>query len=97
MTSVCRFAKEQKDLVHFLFEGSDSTHHCTGSSFNGKILRRVTGKQNLLFELADAALCKPDGIVRDVVFWIVKEDILKDLVGVALEFVKNRTLRTFAG
>ena len=31
-------------------------------------LKRVTGKQNILFELAGAALDKPDGLVRDVVF-----------------------------
>jgi hypothetical protein len=31
-------------------------------------LKRVSGKQNLLFDLAGAALEQPDGIVRDVVF-----------------------------
>jgi hypothetical protein len=30
-------------------------------------IKRVTGKQNLLFELADATLAHPDDIVRDVV------------------------------
>jgi TnpA family transposase len=43
-------------------------------------LKRVSGKQNLLFELADAALHQPDGIVREVVFPVVDEQTLKDLV-----------------
>jgi hypothetical protein len=43
-------------------------------------LKRVTGKQNLLFELADATLAQPDGIVRDVVFPVVDEQTLRDLV-----------------
>ncbi len=34
-------------------------------------LKRVTGKQNLLFELADATLAHPDGVMRDVVFPVV--------------------------
>ena len=43
-------------------------------------LKRVTGKQNLLFELADATLAQPDGVVRDVVFPVVGEQTLRDLV-----------------
>jgi hypothetical protein len=43
-------------------------------------LKRVSGKQNLLFELADATLENPDGIVRDVVFPVVSEQTLRDLV-----------------
>ena len=43
-------------------------------------LKRVTGKQNLLFDLAGAALEQPDGIVRDVVFPVVGEQTLRDLV-----------------
>jgi len=43
-------------------------------------LKRVTGKQSLLFELADAALDRPDGIVRDVVFPVVSEQTLQSLV-----------------
>ncbi len=43
-------------------------------------LRRVSGKQNLLFQVADAALTHPDGIVRDVVFPIVNEGTLRTLV-----------------
>jgi TnpA family transposase len=43
-------------------------------------LKRVSGKQNLLFELAGAALDHPDGIVREVVFPVVGEQTLRDLV-----------------
>jgi TnpA family transposase len=43
-------------------------------------LKRVAGKQNLLFELADATLAQPDGVVRDVVFPVVDEQTLRDLV-----------------
>jgi len=43
-------------------------------------LKRVTGKTNLLFQLADASLTKPDGLVRDVVFPVVGEATLRDLV-----------------
>src|SRR5262249_37128950 len=43
-------------------------------------LKRVSGKQNLLFELAGAAIDHPDGIVREVVFPVVGEQTLRDLV-----------------
>ena len=43
-------------------------------------LKRVTGKQNILFELADAALARPDGVVREVLFPVTGEQTLRDLV-----------------
>ena len=43
-------------------------------------LKRVTGKQSLLFQVADAALAHPDGTVRAVVFPVVAEGTLRDLV-----------------
>ena len=43
-------------------------------------LTRVTGKQNLVFELADATLAQPDGVVREVVFPVVSAQTLRDLV-----------------
>ncbi len=42
--------------------------------------KRVTGKTALLFQLAEAALAAPDGTVREVVFPIVGEQTLRDLV-----------------
>ena len=43
-------------------------------------LKRVSGKQDLLFELAGAALDQPEGIVREVVFPVVSEQTSRDLV-----------------
>lgn len=42
--------------------------------------RRVNGKTNILFQMADAALSNPDGIVRQVLFPVVNENILTALV-----------------
>ena len=71
------------DLVDLLIE----TIHRIGARAERKVerellddLKRVTGKQNLLFELADATLAQPDGVVRDVVFPVVGEQTLRDLV-----------------
>ncbi len=43
-------------------------------------IKRVTGKTNILFHLADATLAQPDGVVRDVVFPVVGESTLRALV-----------------
>jgi hypothetical protein len=43
-------------------------------------LKRVSGKTGMLFRLADATLMHPDGIVRDVVFPVVSEQTLRELV-----------------
>jgi TnpA family transposase len=71
------------DLVDLLIE----TIHQIGARAERKVerellddLKRVTGKQNLLFELAEATLAKPDGVVREVVFPVVGEQTLRDLV-----------------
>ena len=70
-------------LVDLLIE----TIHHIGARAERKVerellddLKRVTGKQNILFELADASLARPDGIVRDVVFPVAGEQTLRDLV-----------------
>jgi TnpA family transposase len=59
-------------------------------------LKRVGGKHNLLFEIADATLAQPDGVVRDVVFPVVDEQTLRDLVkeGKATGPRYRTTLRT---
>lgn len=41
---------------------------------------RVTGKQRLLYKLAQAALTDPEGSVRDVIFSVVGEETLRRLV-----------------
>jgi len=43
-------------------------------------LRRVNGKTNMLYRLAEAALASPDGVVSEVLFPIVNEDTLRNLV-----------------
>ena len=42
--------------------------------------RRVNGKTNLLFQMADVALNNPDGIIKQVLFPVVSENTLKALV-----------------
>ena len=71
------------DLVDILIE----TIHRIGARAERRVdrellddLKRVSGKQNLLFDLAGAALEKPDGTVREVVFPVVGEQTLRDLV-----------------
>src|SRR3954454_534821 len=43
-------------------------------------LKRVGGKPSLLFDLAGAAVEKPDGTVREVLFPVVGDQTLRDLV-----------------
>jgi hypothetical protein len=71
------------DLVDLLIE----TIHRIGARAERKVerepledIKRVSGKHNLLFEVADASLTHPDGIVREVVFPVVGEQTLRDLV-----------------
>jgi TnpA family transposase len=71
------------DLIDLLIE----TIHHIGARAEHRVdrellddLKRVAGKQNLLFGVAGAALERPDGIVRDVVFPVVGEQTLRDLV-----------------
>ena len=42
--------------------------------------KKVSGKNGLLFQMAEAALAEPDGLVRDVVFPVVDERTLGTLV-----------------
>jgi TnpA family transposase len=43
-------------------------------------LKKVTGKTNLLFRLAEATLETPEGIVKEVVYPVVPEPTLRELV-----------------
>lgn len=45
-----------------------------------KDLKRVRGKNRLFFAVAEAVVATPDGTVREVVFPVVPEQTLKDLV-----------------
>ncbi|MGE5713733.1 MAG: Tn3 family transposase [Betaproteobacteria bacterium] len=87
------------DLVDLLLE----TIHRIGARAEAKVertmladLKRVAGKQGLLFALAGAAVAQPDGRVRDVLFPVVNEQILNDLVkeGEATGPAYRTTLRT---
>jgi len=66
-------------------------------------LRRVTGKTNLLFRIAEAALANPEATVAEVVFPIIDQDGLSDLVreyhadGPALRSMANRYARLSYG
>jgi len=77
-------AEEVTDtLVQMLFQ---ITHGVDKRSENRIVkeyvadIRRVRGKPELLFRIANAALDNPDGTVRDVIFPVVGEQTLKDLI-----------------
>jgi TnpA family transposase len=87
------------DLVDLLIE----TIHHIGARAERRVerdmlndLRRISGKQSLLFELAGASLGRPDGTVREVVFPVVGEQTLRDLVkeGQTVGPAYRTTLRT---
>lgn len=42
--------------------------------------RKVNGKTNILFQMTDAALNNPDGVIRQVLFPVVSENTLRALV-----------------
>jgi TnpA family transposase len=70
-------------LVELLVE----TVHAIGARAERRVeqhvineIRKVSGKENLLFEIANASLTRPDGIVREVVFPVAGEQTLRDLV-----------------
>lgn len=82
------------NLVELLVE----TVHAIGARAERRVeqqaigeLKRVTGKTNLLFEIAGAAVAQPDGTVRDVVFPVAGEQTLRDLVR---EWQSGPTYRT---
>lgn len=88
LTSLAAFAHLRgRTLIDDLADLLIETIHHIGARAERKVdrellddVKRVTGKQNILFEVADATLGKPDGIVREVVFPVVSEETLRDLV-----------------
>ncbi|MBD2505642.1 Tn3 family transposase [Anabaena azotica] len=42
--------------------------------------KKVHGKTNLLFQMAEASLQQPDGVIKEVIFPVVSETTLKNLV-----------------
>jgi broad specificity phosphatase PhoE len=63
-------------IVHRI--GKRAEHRVETAYIND--LKRVAGKTRLLYRIADAALEHPDESVREVVFPIVNEQTLRDLV-----------------
>lgn len=45
-----------------------------------KDLKKVTGKNNILFKIAEKSLEEPEGVIKDTIYPIVNVEILKDLV-----------------
>jgi TnpA family transposase len=88
LTALAAFAHLRgRSLTDGLIDLLIETIHRIGAHAERKVerelfddLKRVTGKQNILFELADASLAQPDGVVREVVFPVAGEQTLRDLV-----------------
>jgi len=61
-----------------------------------KDLKKVHGKEGILFRIAEASVTNPDGIVRDVVYPVASESTLRDLVreAKANEAVYKQRVRT---
>ncbi|WJE55615.1 Tn3 family transposase (plasmid) [Bacillus cereus] len=65
--------------------------------------RKVSGKTNVLFRMAEKAVEQPDGIIRDVLFPVVGEDTLKGIVkemkhtGPAYRQKVHTVMRSFYG
>jgi TnpA family transposase len=77
----------ERELADTLVDLLLSTVHRIGARAERRVerelledLKRVAGKHGLLFQLAEASLARPDGIVRDVVYPVVNEQTLRDLV-----------------
>ncbi len=57
-------------------------------------LKKVRGKEGILFQLADASVGQPEGTVRRVLFPVVGEKTLRDLVAEANEKAFKARVRT---
>ena len=79
-------ARQQKIIDTLVELLTDTVHHIQKRAENRVAkffladLRRVSGKNHLLFQLAEAALAQPEGIACQVLFPVVDEQTLRDLV-----------------
>ncbi|MFB9682048.1 Tn3 family transposase [Streptosporangium vulgare] len=82
-------AEREREVTDTLVDLLIATVHRVGARAERKVteelinaFKRVSGKENLLFTIADAALTSPDGVVREVVFPVVRggEQTLRELV-----------------
>ncbi len=85
LTSFC-FLRQQEIadnlvelLIHLVHKIGIKAEKHVEKQIIGEI-KRVAGKQSLLFRLAETALEHPDGVVREVVYPVVNEQTLRDLV-----------------
>lgn len=81
--------RREREITDTLVELLIATVHRIGARAEKRVtnelinaFKRVTGKENILFHIADAALQRPDGAVREVVFPAVTggEETLRELV-----------------
>jgi len=73
-----------QDITDHLVELLIDIVHRSGAKAQQKVekellndLKRVSGKTNLLFQLAEAALDHPNGIVKDVLYPVIGERVLR--------------------
>jgi hypothetical protein len=66
-------------LIQIVHKINAKAEHRVESDFVADI-KRVRGKQAILFRLAEAALANPDGVIKDVLYPIVDQQTLRDLV-----------------
>jgi hypothetical protein len=76
-----------REIVDSLAELLISIIHKIGVKAEGRVVKnilqntkKIYSKNSLLYNLANAVLEKPDGIIKDVIFPIVDEQTLKDIV-----------------
>lgn len=81
------FWVRKKEITDNLVELLIQLVHKIGRKAESKIdqeflkeFKRVNGKPNILFHLAETALNHPNGIIKNVIYPVVSEQTLKDLV-----------------
>jgi TnpA family transposase len=87
-TLVAAFCYERRgEIIDGLADLLIQLVHKIGTKAEKKVVQEllgdfqaVHGKSRILYQLADAALGNPNGLVKDVLFSVVNEDILKALV-----------------
>jgi len=85
VAAYCHIRKQE--IIDSLIDLLIQVVHKIGARAENKVeqellndLRCVRGKTNVLFKLAEAAVEKPDGVVKDVLYPVVGLETLKDLV-----------------
>ena len=81
------FSTRQREIIDNLIELLIQIIHKIGVRAERKIekemindFRRVNGKTNILYKMAEAALNNPDGLIKEILFPIVNETTLSALV-----------------